>query len=101
MHKTITLLLVTLSNIYRFKKKLTDRLSNRPFLIWLQTKTPNLQYAATLARDLSLMARFPDNVLQHSVAKLATYARCGGILNICFNYKFTKESSSKNLFYIG
>ena len=33
--ETITFLLVTLPNIYRFKKKITVRLSNKPFLILL------------------------------------------------------------------
>jgi len=31
VHETITFLLVTLPNIHRFKKKITDRLSNKPF----------------------------------------------------------------------
>jgi len=31
VHETITFLLVTLPNIHRFRKKITDRLSNKPF----------------------------------------------------------------------
>jgi len=55
-------------------KKITDRLSNKPFLIWLLTISPHLQYVATLPCNLSLLACFADvNVSQ------ATYARCGGI----------------------
>jgi len=41
VHKAITFLPVTLSNICRFKK-VTDRLSNKPFLIWLLTTPPHL-----------------------------------------------------------
>ena len=52
-------------------QKITDRLSNKPFLIWLLT---------TLPCNLSLVACFADiNVSQGSVA---TYARCDGIFNI-------------------
>jgi len=58
----------------------TRRLSNKPFLIWLLTTPPYLQYAATLPSNLLLMACFIDiNVSQGSVP---TYARCGGIFNI-------------------
>jgi len=58
----------------------TRRLSNKPFLIWLLTTPPNLKYATTLPCNLSLMAGLADiNVSQRSVA---TYARCGKILNI-------------------
>jgi len=46
----------------------------------LITTPLHLQYVATLPCNLSSMARFADiNVSQGSVA---TYARCGGILNI-------------------
>jgi len=66
-------------------------LSNKPFLIWLLTTPPHPKYAATLSCNLSLMACFADiNVSQGSVA---TYASCGGIVNI-FYCKFTKESCS-------
>ena len=40
MHETTTLLLVTLPNIHRF----TDKLSDKPFLIWLVTTPPHLKY---------------------------------------------------------
>ena len=80
--------LVTLPNIYRLKK-FTDRLSNKPILIWLLTTLPHLQYVATLPCNLSLMACFADiNVSQSSVA---TYARYGGF-KYPFDYKFTKEA---------
>jgi len=48
----------------------TLRLSNKPFLIWLQIITPpHLKYAATLPCNLSLMVCFADiNVSQGSVA---------------------------------
>jgi len=60
-------------------KKITHRLSNKPFLIWLLTP-PHLKYVATLPCHLSLMACFADiNVSQGSVA---THARCGGTFNI-------------------
>ena len=56
----------------------TDRLNNKPFLIWFLTTSPHLKYVATLPCNLSLMACFADiNVSQGSVA---TYARCDGIL---------------------
>jgi len=64
-----------LPNIYQFKK-ITDRLSNNPFLIWLLKTPPQLQYVATLHCNLSLMACFVDiNVSQGSVT---TYKRCCG-----------------------
>jgi len=40
------------------KKKSTDRLSNKPFLIWLLITPPHLKYVATLACNLSLLACF-------------------------------------------
>jgi len=79
-----------LANIHRFKKFFTQRLSNKPFLIWLLTTPPHLKYVATLPCNLPLMACFADvNVSQGSVA---TYARCD-----LFNFKFTKESSSEKI----
>jgi len=78
VHEIIMFLLVTLPNIYRFQK-ITDRLSNKPFLVWLLTTPQHLQCVATLPCNLSLMACFADtNVSQGNVA---TYARCGGICN--------------------
>jgi len=75
-----SLLYVTLPNIYDYKKNFTLRLSNKPFLIWLLTSPPHLQYAATLPCNLSLMACFADiNVSQGNVA---THARCGGIFSM-------------------
>ena len=72
-------LLVTLPNIHRFKKKISDSLRNKLFLTWLLTTPPWLRYVATLPCNLSLMACFADiNVSQGSVA---TYARCGWIFN--------------------
>ena len=60
-------------------KKITDRLSNKPFLVWLLTTPQHLQCVATLPCNLSLMACFADtNVSQGNEA---TYARCGGICN--------------------
>jgi len=77
--RKITFLFVTLRNIHRLKK-ITHRLSNKPFLIWLLETSAHLKYVATLLCNLSLMACFAGiNVSQGSVA---THARCGGILNI-------------------
>ena len=46
----------------------TDRLSNKPFLIWLLTTAPQVRYVATLRCNLSLMACFADiNVSQCAV----------------------------------
>ena len=68
VHETITFLLVTLPNIYRFRKKFTDRLINKPFLIWLLTTPPHLKYVVTLSYNLSLMSCFADiNVSQGSI----------------------------------
>ena len=58
MHETTTSLLITLPDIHRLKKISSDRLSNKPFTIWLFT-TPPLKYAATLHGNLSLIACFP------------------------------------------
>jgi len=37
-------------------KKITRRLSNKPFFIWLLTAPPHLKYVATLPSNLLLMA---------------------------------------------
>ena len=70
------------------KQKFTNRLSIKPFLIWILTTPPaELQYVATLPGNLSLMACFAD--VNVSRASAATYARCGGILSILLQiYKF-------------
>jgi len=61
-------------------KKITHRLSNKPFLILSLTTPSHLKYADTLPCNLSLTACFADiNVSQGSIT---TYARCGGIFNI-------------------
>ena len=39
-----------------FKEIFTDRLSNKPFLIWLLTTPPRLKYVATLPCNLLLIA---------------------------------------------
>ena len=53
------------------KKNFTDRLRNKPFLIWLLTTPvtpPHLQYVAALPCTLLLVACFADiNVSQGSV----------------------------------
>ena len=73
VHETIMFLLVTLPNIYRLKK-----ISLHIFQIWLTIT--HLKYVGTQPCNLSLRACFTDiNVSQDSVA---TYARCGGMLNI-------------------
>ena len=41
-----------------YKFFFADRLSNKPFLIWLLTTPPNLKYVATLPCNLSLVACF-------------------------------------------
>ena len=58
VHETTTILLVTLPAIHRYHKKITDRFSNKPFLIWLLTTAPYLKYVATLPCNLSLIACF-------------------------------------------
>jgi len=83
MHETITFLLVTLPSINRFKKILSHRLSNKPFLIWLLTIPSHLKHVATLLGNLSLMVCYADiNVSQGSVATYAKGALCTGIFAI-------------------
>ena len=74
-------MLVTLPNIHRLKKSLTDS-AVKTFLIWLLTTGEVVEYVAILGLpcNLSLIACFADiNVSQGSVA---TYAMCGGIFDI-------------------
>ena len=96
MHETTTLLLVTLPNIHPLKK-FTDRLGNKPFLIWLLTTPSHLKYVTTLPCNLSLMTCFADvDVSQGSVA---TYARCGGSLkNIHLTTNLPGNFAAKNIF---
>jgi len=73
----------------------TDRLTDKPLLIWLTTP-PHLKYVATLPCNLSLMACFADvNISQGS---LATYARCGGIFNIRLTTNFPRSLPVKIFF---
>ena len=68
------------SLIFKFLKRFfTLRLSNKPFLIWLLTTPPHLEYAATLPCNLSLMACFAD--ISVSQGSVGTYARFSGMLN--------------------
>jgi len=57
VHETITFLLVTLP-VFSNLKIITDRLSNKSFLIWLLATPPHLKYDATLPCNLSLIACF-------------------------------------------
>ena len=71
------------------------RLTNKPFLICLLTTPPYLKYAATLPGNLSLMACFADiNVSQGSVA---TYARCGGFVNMHLTANLPRNLPLKKL----
>ena len=64
---------------HRFKK-ITHRLGNKPFLIWLLITSSHLKYVPTPPCNLSLMACFgASNVSQGSAA---TNARCGGSFGI-------------------
>ena len=70
-----------------------DRLSNKPFLIWLSSRPPHLKYVATLPCNLLLMVCFADiNVSQGSVA---TYARCGGTFNINLTANLSRNLTVK------
>jgi len=72
-------LLVSLPNIYRFKK-IVVKLSNESILIWLLTTPPQIKYVATLPCNLSLMACFADiNVLQGSDAVGWAAGRASGL----------------------
>ena len=55
-----------LCQIFTDLKKITDRLSNKPFLIWLLTTPPHLKYVATLPCNLSLIACF-QTLMFHKV----------------------------------
>ena len=77
-------------------KSFTDRLSNKPFLMWLLTTPPHLKYVATLPCNLTLMACLADiNVSQGSVA---THAKCGGIVNIHLTANLPGNLPVKNRF---
>ena len=80
LHETITFLLVTLPNIHQFIFLLSDSARNLSFVWSLTTHhTLNIQLHYLVICRL-LRACFADNnVTQGSVA---TYARCGEILNI-------------------
>ena len=54
----------------------TDRLSNKPFLIWLLTTLPYLKHVATVPCNSSLIACFLT-LMFHKV--MWHHARCGGI----------------------
>ena len=58
----------------------TRKLINKPFSSWLIKILPHLKYVATLPCNLSLMACFAD--INVSPGIVATYARCGGIVDI-------------------
>jgi len=82
------MLLVTLPNVF------TDRLSNKPFLIWLLTTAPHLKYIATLLCNLSLIASFLTWMShQGSVERYTS----DGTFNKPLFCKFTKESTSKKI----
>jgi len=94
MHKKCTFLLVTLPYIHRLKNEnFTDRLSNKPLLIWLLTIPPHLKYVATLPCNLLIIA-FYITVPQGSVA---SYARYGGIFNSHFTANLLQNTSEKFL----
>jgi len=77
-----------MSNLNRFLK-ITDRLSNKTFLIWLLTTPPNLQYVVVLPCNLSLMTCFSDVTV--SQGSVATYARRGRIFNIHLTTNLTEN----------
>jgi len=61
-------------------KYFTDRLTNKPVLIWLSSTPPHLKYVATLPCYLSLMSCFLT--LMFSQGSVATYVRRDVILII-------------------
>ena len=67
---------VVLPNIHQSKN--TDRLNNKPFLIWLLTTPPHLKYVATLHCNLLLMACFMTLMFHTVVWK---HVMCGVIVN--------------------
>jgi len=76
----------TMPNIHRFKKKFTDRLTDKAFLIWFLKIPPHLKYVTTVPSNLLFITAlvcdrrsfYDINVSQGSVA---THMRCGEIFN--------------------
>jgi len=64
--------------------------------MWSLTTPPHLKYVATLPCNLSLMARFAH--INVSPGSVATYARCGGILNTYLTTNLPRIFPVKNLF---
>ena len=77
------------------KKNFTHRLSNKRFLIRLLKTSPHLKYLATLPCNLSLMACFAD--INASQGSVATYARCGGVLNVHLTANLPRNLSVKTI----
>ena len=90
VRETTTFLLVILPNIHRFKKKFTDRLGNKPLLIWLLPNPSHLKYVAT---QLTLIACYLT-LMFHKVV-WATYSSCGGIFNKHFTVNLLRNLAVK------
>jgi len=58
MYKTTTFLACNFAKYSPILLFFTDRLSNKPFLIWSLTTPPHFKNVATLPCNLSLIARF-------------------------------------------
>jgi len=94
-------------NFTDLKKCFTDRLSNKPFLIWLLTTLPHLNYVTTLPCNLSLIAcflmlLFHKVVWQHmqGMVVLLILVYCKYTNLIIVYCKFTKESSSDIFLFV-
>ena len=65
LHEMTTFFFASLPNIHRIKK-ITGRLSNKPFLVWLSSFSPHLEYVATLPCNLYFLTlTFHTVVRQH------------------------------------
>jgi len=82
---------------------ITDRLSNKRFLIWFVTVPPHLKYVTTVPCNLSLITAlvcdcclFSD--IYVSQGSVASHMRCGGIFNKCFAANLLENLTAKKIF---
>jgi len=93
VHDTTTFLLVTLSNIHRFEKKITGRFSNETFLMQLLTKPPSYTTMQFIVNHLLSGINVSQGGWQHIQGVV-------GFL-IMLYCKFTTESDSERILKIG
>jgi len=79
----------------------TDRLSNKPCIIWLLKIPPHLKYVPTVPCNLSLITAlvcdcrsFSD--ISVSQGSVAMHTRCGGTFNKYFTANLLENLTAKN-----